>query len=258
VRSVGAAASLWHPITTTDLVVHFFELPEPALRVKRLRVAQISDLHISSRLPKAYFEAALDSVVAQDPDLIFVTGDNVSHVDSLPLLSEVLTGRLHARFGVFAVLGNHDFETAPEAVRQALSAAGITRVSSDCVRLPQSIGRVVVCGTEAPWGPKLETPLAAHDLSLILSHTPDNIYDLAAQGASVVFSGHTHGGQLRVPGFGALVVPSSYGRRFDEGHFRVGGADLFVSTGLGAYHPPLRIYCQPDVIVVDLVNDQGV
>jgi predicted MPP superfamily phosphohydrolase len=258
VRSVGVEPSLWRPITTTDLVLHFFELPEPALRVKRLRVAQISDLHISARLPKAYFEAALDSVVAQNPDLIFITGDTVSDRDGLPLLSEVLAGRLHARFGVFAVLGNHDFWTGPNAVAKTLSAAGITRVGSGCLRLPEAVGRVAVCGSEAPWGPKLETALAANDLSLVLTHTPDNIYDLSAQGASVVFAGHTHGGQGRVPGFGALIVPSRYGRRFDEGHFHVGATDLFVSAGLGAYHPPLRIYCPPDVIVVDLVNDHGV
>jgi predicted MPP superfamily phosphohydrolase len=258
VRSVGVAASLWRPITTTDLVIHFFELPEPALRVRRLRVAQISDLHISSRLPKAYFEAALDSVVAQNPDLILVTGDNVSEPGSLPLLSEVLGSRLHARFGVFAVLGNHDWWAGSEAVTQTLSAAGITRLGSGCVRLPEAVGRVAVCGSEAPWGPKLETPLAANDLSLVLTHTPDNIYDLAAQGASVVFAGHTHGGQMRLPGFGAVVIPSRYGRRFDEGHFRVNATDLFVSAGLGAYHPPLRLYCRPDVIVVDFVNDHGV
>ena len=258
VHSVGVEASLWRPITTTDLVLHFFELPEPALRVKRLRVAQISDLHISARLPKAYFEAALDSVAAQDPDLIFITGDTVSDRDDLPLLAEVLAGRVHARYGVFAVLGNHDFWTAPEAVRQTLRAAGIALVSSSCVRLPEEVGRVAVCGSEAPWGPKLEKALAANDLSLVLTHTPDNIYDLSAQGASVVFAGHTHGGQGRVPGLGAVIVPSRYGRRFDEGHFRVGATNLFVSAGLGAYHPPLRIYCRPDVLVIDLVNEHGV
>jgi len=257
VRSVGVAASLLRPITTTDLVLHFFEVPEPALRVQRLRVAQISDLHVSARLPKAYYEAALDSVVAQNPDLIFITGDTVSDVKDLPLFAEVLAGRLHARFGVFAVLGNHDWWTDPEAVTQTLNAAGITRVRG-CQRLPEAVGRVAVCGSEAPWGPKLETPLSEQDLSLVLTHTPDNVYDLAALGASVVFAGHTHGGQGRVPGVGALIIPSRYGRRFDQGHFHVGATHLFVSAGLGAYHPPLRVYCRPDVIIVDFVNDHGV
>jgi predicted MPP superfamily phosphohydrolase len=257
VRSVGVAASLAHPITTTDLVTHFYELPEPALRVRRLRVAQISDWHISARLPKAYFEHALDSVVAEQPDLVALTGDYVSHVESLPLLAQVLGGRLKPRLGVFAVLGNHDFWAAPDAVRRTLSAAGITLLGSGCVRLPESTGRVSVCGTEAPWGPKREAALPAGELSLVLSHTPDNIYALSALGASVVFSGHTHGGQLRLPGLGALIIPSRYGRRFDEGHFLVGSTHLFVSTGLGADEPALRVYCRPDVIIVDLLNDSA-
>jgi predicted MPP superfamily phosphohydrolase len=256
-RTVGATDSLWRPITTTDLVTHFYEIPANALQVKRLRVAQISDLHVSPQLPKAYFEAALDSVVATDPDLILLTGDYVSRLENVPLFAQLLPGRLHARLGVFAVLGNHDFWTAPEAVRQILSAAGITLVSAGCVRLPAAVGRVLVCGTEAPWGPTLDTPLAPVDLSLVMSHTPDNIYDLSALGASVVFSGHTHGGQGRVPGFGAVIMPSRYGRVFDEGHFRVGKTDLFVSSGVGADTPPLRVYCSPDVIVVDFVNTRG-
>ncbi len=225
--------------------------------MKRLRVAQISDFHITAELPQAYFESALASVVATDPDLILLTGDYVSRLENLPLLAQLLPGRLHARFGVFAVRGNHDFWTAPEVVRETLSSAGITLVSAACVRLPAAIGRVAVCGTEAPWGPTLATPLASGDLSLVMSHTPDNIYDLSALGASVVFSGHTHGGQGRVPGFGALIIPSRYGRVFDEGHFRVGNTDLFVSAGIGADTPPLRVYCDPDVIVVDFVNSHG-
>lgn len=257
-RSVGPDESFWRPITTTDLVTHFYEIPASSLRVKRLRVAQISDLHLSIQLPKAYFETALDSVVATDPDLILLTGDYVSRLENLPLLAQLLPGRLHARLGVFAVLGNHDWWTAPEAVRQTLSSAGVTLLSAGCVRLPIAVGRVAVCGTEAPWGPTLDVPLAPGDLSLVMSHTPDNIYDLGALGASVVFSGHTHGGQGRVPGLGALIIPSRYGRLFDEGHFRVGKTDLFVSTGLGADTPPLRVYCRPDVIVVDFVNSHGV
>jgi hypothetical protein len=252
-QSVGASASLLRPITTTDLVTQFYEVPSRALRVNRLRVAQITDVHISPMISRAYFEHALDTVVAQKPDLILMTGDYVSRVENLALFQQVLPGRLRAPLGVFAVLGNHDFWTNAEAVRQLLTQAGITLVGGTCARLPDTVGRVAVCGTEAPWGPELDETLREADLSLVLSHTPDNIYDLSARGASAVFAGHLHGGQARLPGFGALVTPSRYGRRFDEGHFRVAGTDLFVSTGLGADDPPLRIYCRPDIIVVDFI-----
>ena len=254
-RTSGARTSLLRPVTTTDLVTHFYELRSNALSVPRLRVVQASDLHVNQRLPEEYFVNALAAVAAQKPDLVLLTGDYVSFPENLRLLARLLPGRLPAPLGVYAVLGNHDYWTDAPAVREILHSAGITLVSGTCARLPDAVGRVAVCGTDAPWGPKLSTPLAQRDLSLVLSHTPDNIYDLSALGASVVFSGHLHGGQMRVPGMGALVVPSRYGRRFDQGHFRVSDSDLFVSTGVGADDPPLRLYCPPDLVVVDFVSD---
>ena len=86
---------------------------------------------------------------------------------------------------------------------------------------------------------------------LVLSHTADNIYALNRAGADAVFSGHYHAGQIRVPGLGSLVVPSMFGRRFDHGHFNVDGTHLFVTAGIGSA-PALRIYCKPDVYIVDI------
>ncbi|MEP7052760.1 MAG: metallophosphoesterase [Pseudomonadota bacterium] len=255
-RSTGATPSLLRPTTTTDLVIHYYELRSAALNVPRLRVVEASDLHVSPQLPQAYFEHVLAEIAEQEPDVIVLTGDYVSFPENMRLLAQLLPGHLHAPLGVYAVLGNHDYWTDAEGVRQILRSAGVTVLSGACTRLPASAGRIAVCGTEAPWGPKLGFPLAQGDLSLVLSHTPDNIYDLSALGASVVFSGHLHGGQIRLPGLGALVVPSRYGRRFDEGHFRVAETDLFVSTGIGADDPPLRLYCPPDLLVVDFMRER--
>ncbi len=91
-------------------------------------------------------------------------------------------------------------------------------------------------------------------LHVVLSHTPDTRYRLSACSADLMFSGHYHAGQIRAPMFGPIVVPSIYGRRFDHGHFVVNGTHLFVASGIGAANPPVRIYCQPDIFVVDLVE----
>jgi predicted MPP superfamily phosphohydrolase len=114
---------------------------------------------------------------------------------------------------------------------------------------------VRLCGTDAPWGPTFEPPGSDAAATLVLSHTPDNVYELAERGATVVFAGHTHGGQFRLPVLGALVVPSRYGRRFDRGHFAVEGTHLFVSAGVGSEAPALRLWCPPELVVVDLVGD---
>jgi predicted MPP superfamily phosphohydrolase len=242
-------------ITTTDLVRQTYEIPVATLGTGRLRVAHVSDLHVDSQLPFDHYVSALALATADEPDLLLMTGDFVSKRRSLPLLSELLRGRLRARLGVFAVLGNHDYWTEPEGVRQILAQEGARLVAGRSERVELGDGTSVqICGTEHPWGPRPECVDGRDSLfTIVLSHTPDNIYDLSQLGAAAVFAGHCHGGQLRLPGLGALVVPSRYGRRFDRGHFQIESTHLFVSAGVGAAAPPLRLWCRPDVVVVDFV-----
>jgi predicted MPP superfamily phosphohydrolase len=73
----------------------------------------------------------------------------------------------------------------------------------------------------------------------------------------VVFAGHYHAGQFRIPYIGSVVVPSTYGRRFDHGHFIVNGTHLFATSGIGVAVLPFRIYCQPDIFIVDVMETTG-
>jgi len=255
IKSIAPATSLLRPITTTDVALHYYALTSNQLASRRLRIVLLSDLHVTRALPGAYYEQLFELTAAQDPDLILLAGDYVSEAENIELVARLFARqRVAARVGAFAVLGNHDFWTDPARIREALSSGGVTLVEGRCQHLPSTIGRIAICGTEAPWGPELSTALDRTELNLVISHTPDNIYRLAEQGASLVFAGHTHGGQIRVPGFGSIVVPSRFGRLFDEGHFQVAGAELFVSPGVGAGMPPLRIYCQPEILVVDITR----
>jgi predicted MPP superfamily phosphohydrolase len=256
----GAPIELFHPVTTTDLVVRHFEVPLAGLDVPRLRVLAATDLHVTEELPAAYYARVTREMAAHEPDLLLFTGDYLSRIGRLPLLEEFLRGVPRARYGNYAVLGNHDLWLRDARIARAFERAGITVLSAACatVALPASRG-VRVCGTEAPWGPALDADSVARDAPtgtplLVMSHTPDNVYDLAALGAQAVFAGHTHGGQMRLPLAGAVIIPSVYGRRFDLGHFKVDGADLFVSAGVGADHPALRIYCNPDLVEVDFTG----
>ena len=254
-HSSGPSLGSWHPVTTTDLVERYYSLPSKTLRVDRLRVSSLSDIHISPALPAAYFEQVLAQLDTEAPDVLLLTGDYASTPANLELFAKRFAGRLHARVGVFAVLGNHDYWVNAERTRDVLQALGATLVTGRCEHLPERLGNIAVCGTDAPWGPALTTPLERSSLNLVLSHTPDNVFTLAEQGASIIFAGHTHGGQIRLPVLGATVVPSRFGRRFDEGHFHLAGVDLFVSAGIGADSPPIRIDCPPEILVLDLVRD---
>ncbi len=88
----------------------------------------------------------------------------------------------------------------------------------------------------------------------VLAHTADDFTRLRAAGADVVFSGHYHAGQVRVPMLGPLLMPSVHGRRFDHGHFLLDGAHVLISAGLGTEYPPLRILCRPDVFDVEVAG----
>lgn len=254
------ASSLFTPVTTTALRATHFSLHVRGLPVERLRVVHLTDLHVSEALPASYPAQVVQLARAQQPDLLVFTGDYLSRAERLPLLVSWLEKMPSARYGAFAVFGNHDYWTRQtEAIRAAFEHAGVHLLTAECASAAITAGEhVTLCGTDAPWGPALD-PSRLRALqpgsvaTLVLSHSPDNVYEIGSLGVSAVFAGHTHGGQLRLPGLGALIVPSRYGRRFDQGHFSVEGTHLFVSAGVGADAPPLRLWCPPELVVVDLL-----
>jgi predicted MPP superfamily phosphohydrolase len=244
------------PVTTTDLRTTYFEIPPRAPSRPPLRVAHLTDLHISDRLPAEYFASLHESIRQSEADLLVMTGDYVSAAERLPLLRHWLAELPDLPLGTYAVLGNHDYWTGEaSAVRDALEQASVQVLSGRCVEL--DVADLRICGTDAPWGPDLSGWTQDDLTTLALSHTPDNVYALRELGADVVFAGHTHGGQIRLPGLGALVVPSRFGRRFDRGDFDVEGTHLIVSAGVGADSPPLRLWCRPELVVVDLNGSRG-
>jgi predicted MPP superfamily phosphohydrolase len=259
--SYGASstnASPWTPITTHALEIRRFTVSLERLGPRPVRVVALSDLHVTDDTEPAYVARVHDAIRGLDPDVIFMTGDYVSRADRVPALARWLEGLPPARYGRYAVLGNHDHWTGrAEDIRETLERARISVLRGTCATITlRDAAPLRVCGTEEPWGPAPSPPLAngAVGATLILSHTPDNVYALAEQGATAVFAGHTHGGQIRIPWLGPLIVPSRYGRRFDQGHFVVNGAHLFVSAGVGADAPPVRLWCPPDLVVVDFVT----
>jgi predicted MPP superfamily phosphohydrolase len=244
---------LAHPITTTALTTRLYRVAAPK-GTPRLRIAQLTDFHFDDTLPDTYFDAVFSRVRESKPDMIVLTGDFVSHRTSLPKLQRLMPHLAIPRLGAFAVLGNHDYWSGADGqVRENLAALGIHVLGGTCEYVAQQDAkRIAICGDERPWGPVADTSTTLpDDFVIVLSHTPDNIYDWSKR-ASVMFAGHNHGGQFRVPALGALVVPSIYGRRFDWGQFEVDRITLFVSAGIGADSPPLRLFCPPEVVVADL------
>jgi predicted MPP superfamily phosphohydrolase len=254
VDTIPHAVELAQPVTTTDLVTHRYNITLPKWHGPAFRIVHITDLHVHTSLPTEYYQHVLDVAEQARPDLTFFTGDFITEVASISRLKQVL--RPLGAGETFAVLGNHDYWADPAKVGAAVKGAGLRLLTNESAAIQVQGCDVLITGCDDPWGAANKAlPIAKDETPhLVLSHTPDNIYKIAAASADCVFSGHCHAGQIRIPFLGPVVVPSVYGRRFDHGHFVVNGTHLFVASGIGAANPPLRVYCQPDIFVVDVIG----
>lgn len=237
----------------------------------RLRIAALSDLHAGAPLmDEGRIEHIVAATNALSPDLVLLTGDFgpasrlVERVLPHHDVARRLSG-LRARLGVFAVNGNHDWWEDHDAMRarhgatamaRALEAAGIRTLSNEVT----PVGPVLVGGLESSWAfgvrrgaqdlPRLMAQVTGDAPLLLMAHEPDVFATLPAR-AAVTFSGHTHGGQVRLLGW-SPVTPSLYGNRYAWGHVREGGRDLVVSGGLGVSSVPVRFGVPPEITVVEI------
>lgn len=257
VDTIPHKVNIASPITTTDLVPHRYEVPHPAWRGPPLRIAHLTDLHVHPNLPLDFYQEVVSAAEQTAPDIALFTGDFITSLNSLPMLQQVL--RPIAKLATYAVLGNHDYWLDADAIGKSVRNSGLRLLSNESVALPVGEAGIAVTGYDYPWGTREESIQFQQDaaLHIVLSHTPDNIYRIAKSSADLVFSGHYHAGQIRIPVLGSVVIPSAYGRRFDHGHFIVNGTHLFVAGGIGAASPPVRIYCQPDIFIVDVVPQKS-
>jgi len=164
---------------------------------------------------------------------VFVLGDLGEREDLLPGVVQAVSA-IPSRFGTFVVRGNHDCEGwRDQAIQELLARNRITLLASETLPLPGM--NVALIGLEHPW---CRSPLPRRpDAGLIigLSHTPDNIHLLRQLGAHVCVAGHTHGGALRLPLIGPLLVASRLGRFLNKGPFRLGDTLLYVTPGIGYF-----------------------
>lgn len=226
-----------------------------------LKVAQISDLHFGPLVSAGAVRAAVDTVLGLKPDLAVVTGDHVSTLDhgEADLIVQELS-RLNAPFGAFAVLGNHDHWTNPEVVANALRRAGLTLLRNASVRLDRAGETLYLAGVDDVWEKKhdLGSALAGvpdEGCAILLAHEPDFADDASKdRRVTLQLSGHSHGGQVRIPGRGPIRLPH-LGQRYPEGLRQVGSMQLYTNRGIGVIFPPVRFNCRPEVTLFELASE---
>lgn len=235
------------------------ELVERTLRLPRLPAAwdgltilHLSDLHLKGTPDRDYFRFVMDRCADWEPDLVAITGDIADSMHHMRWIVPVL-GRLRWRIAAFAILGNHDYWYDPPLIRRRLRRLGMHVLTNSWQQIEVRGEPLVVVGHEGPWlrpAPDLKD-CPREPFRLCLSHTPDNIRWARRAGIDLMLSGHVHGGQVRFPLFGSVLLPSVYGRRYDCGVFEAEPTLLHVSRGLSGDHP-LRYLCRPEVTKLTL------
>jgi uncharacterized protein len=218
-------------VDLSDVVVTSRHLPE---RANGAVVLVLTDLHCNTAGRLELLRSVITELAALPADLVFLLGD---FGEKKQLLSQIvdLATSLTARFGTYCVLGNHDYEAGRERLLiELLSARGVRVLQNEYEDLPE-LG-VTLLGLARPYRSSGRLLARRDRFVLALSHSPDNLPYLSRLGAALAFSGHTHGGRIRLPFLGALLVPCLLGRFLDMGWFEKGGTKLYVTRGFG-YNP---------------------
>jgi len=256
------------------LVVRRVDVPIPGLPkvLDGLKIGQLSDLHRGPVMPRSRVERAVALLAAETPDLVALTGDFVSYRSGYAAEYPKVLAPLRPRLGSFACTGNHEHWTDPDTVTTALQAAGVTVLRNQhqlvtiggaqlCVIGVDDVGSSGLGSHHGTPADDLPAALAGSPLSgvtrLLLVHNPDFVMrpvfarEMARCPIHLVLSGHTHGGQVRLPLVGAPRLPSRYGQLFGGGLVQVGRTQVHVSRGAGSSWP-VRFNCPPEVNVLTL------
>jgi predicted MPP superfamily phosphohydrolase len=248
-------------IERTHTFVSVADLP-PGL--DGLRIALLTDLHASADTPIPRIRRACRSAMEVRPDVIALTGDFVSDYTAawLPGVLAALDEELEAPLGVWAVPGNHDHAAGIGQYFAAVGRqAGIHDLTNRAVRREHRGASVRIAGTDTAHAGHAHTAEALHnappaDFTLLLTHNPDLADDAcrALGGVDLVVSGHTHGGQVRLPGVGALVNSANHEDVYEAGLVQRPWAQVYVSRGIGTVRLPVRFLCRPEVAILDVVR----
>lgn len=229
-------------------------LPNVRTAFSGFRIAHVSDCHF--RRWDDVTEAAQDILLSLQYDLLVATGDfggGPRHAAKAAALFVRFFEPLTRRGPVYAVWGNHDAELA-----EALQNIPLEVLNNRAVSIERSGGVLHVAGVDqrGPGSEDLAAALQSHnngEPTILLAHYPSTVHRLQAGSVDLVLCGHTHGGQIRLPGIGCLWTNDRIARRLARGLHRVAGTRLFVTAGIGVSSPVrVRVNCPPEVAVLTL------
>jgi predicted MPP superfamily phosphohydrolase len=268
IGSISAALPLYattagrHHLETVERTFPIANLPDP---FEGFRIVQISDIHLEELTEPWFLQKVVDRANALRPDLVLLTGDFVSHGPqpypfawkAAGVCAEILSG-LNAPQR-YAILGNHDSSVGRAQVMSPLEAHGTPFLVDSYVAIERGDSRIWLSGlSDASSGgsePKTGVPSTPNAPVVLMVHEPDYIDVLVKcpqfLSVDLVLSGHTHGGQVRLPFIKPLSLPP-LGQKYVEGLFRFDHLQLYVNRGVGTVDQPFRFNCRPEITHITL------
>jgi len=247
------------------------EVSSPKLARLRqpLRILHLSDLHMERATPRDQRVLALAAQLV--PDLILLTGDylNLSYADDDRAVAHAREwlSCLAAPLGVYAVLGTPEVDVRHRA-DDVFANSGVRLLRNEAVLVEAGDQQIALLGVTCQRDLSVDRAgleatlrdVPGSAFTILLYHIPDLMPEAMALGVDLYLAGHTHGGQWRVPGYGAVITSSVYGKRYEMGHYVEGSTQLYVSRGLGLEGlaaPRARFLCPPEVVLLTLRARQG-
>lgn len=250
------------------------EVPTRWLRDgSRIRILHLSDLHASPAISLDRIESAMDLGLKMKPDLICLTGDYITDTVHPDLNTyKKLLAKLSAVAPTYASTGNHDGGRwgqvknrypSSELIRNMLSSAGIVVPHNAHAEAEIAGERIQIVGIGDHWAKEQNARKAFNDVSrdadclrITLSHNPDTKEILQYFSWELMLSGHTHGGQVVIPGYGPPILPVN-DHRYYQGLHTWQGRRIYITRGVGGVAGGIRIACRPEVTILDLVPGES-
>lgn len=234
------------------------EIPVPRNGTRPLRVAFASDFHAGATTAADVLAAACAQLEALRPDVLLLGGDFVSvRADDIHILADMLA-KVHAPLGKFGVFGNHDLRANRQILAGALAAAGVRMLVNEAARLPAPHDDVTIIGLDDPirGTPRGDILDDAHGFRILLMHAPDGLLAVGDRHYDLALCGHTHGGQVVLPGGTMPYLPhGELSRAYAVGTFQLGSAKdrvLLVSRGVGCSTLPVRVGCPSEIHLIEI------
>jgi len=255
----SAAYARWVEPNFLTVTRREIQIPELPSALDGIVIAQLTDFHYNPEKENKLIAEAVDVTNAANADIIALTGDFITASRQVftPLMEHL--SKLKAKHGIYGIMGNHDGWGAPYSFFQkGFRTAGFEFLINAGTRIQVRGEPLFLLGTDSIWSGHVDAPACyrghqKNDPVIALVHEPD-VFDQLTDSypVSLQLSGHTHGGQCRVPLLDYAPVKVKYGRNYIYGEYQKGNSRLFVSRGLGTVGQRVRFACAPEVAILTL------